>query len=239
VDLWDLLRVLVRRWWVTVPLLALTAAVALTLGGRESTTFKGTASLVLALPGNDGANGEAVVNPLASLGAASQFGGLVGAAVDSPATRNEIAQAGGSPDFDLGQGKGSPTLVIGVTSDRADVAQRTVTDVLERVQRQVVVLQDQLAVPQDLRFSGQVVVPPIVTSTTASSTRVLLAIVAAGLLLTALAALAVEALLSARRRRPQREPQGRRAGVQDPADGPPLPVASRSEDGARTRGLVP
>ncbi len=200
-DLWDLLRVLVRRWWVTVPLLALTAVAAVTLGGRQSTTYDGTASLLLVLPANDGSNGEQVVNPLTVLGVGAPFGSLVGTVLDSPETRDAVEQAGGSRDFELAQGKGSPTLVVTVQAASDQVARQTVESVLAEARQSIQQLQDEIDVPQGQRLAGRVVVEPVVTATVSSSTRVLLAVAAAGLLITALVALAVEALLSTRRRR--------------------------------------
>lgn len=212
-DLWELLKVMARRWYVVVPVLIVTAIVAITLPPTIDPEYRASGTMILVGP----AGTAAELNPFltAGLGTNAEASAIV---VQSPNSKAVVAEQGLSTDYEV-QADG-PVLVITASAESPSQAVDTVTFVEELLNAQLVDLQTQAAVPAEAQLSVVPLIPEVVaTPVYQSRLRVTILTVVIGVLTAVLVAMAVEGLSRHRSgaRRPRRESRRSRESRRPPA----------------------
>lgn len=224
-DFWELLTVMARRWYVVVPMLALTAVLAVTMPARVDPTYRANGTVVLAEP----AGNAAALNPVASAGLAANADALATIA-GLPDAKAEVEAAGLSTQYAV-ESDGSVLLIEagGATSAEAAETVQFVEQLLtDRLNRQ----QENVGAPPESYLS---VVPlisdPVAVPVYDDQRRLRILVVVIGLLLAALSAVAVEGLAVRRKTRgdTRRQRRPRKAA-------PPAPQQDASAQPAPTAG---
>ncbi len=202
-DLWDLTRLLFRRWYLAVPMLVVTlAAVGFTAATvKPDYSATGYVQLIPPTVSPDAAERSGrTPNPWAQLGV-DALGRAAIIKVQDPTVVEQLVRSGYSESFTIGQDGGSPVLTVEAIGRTPEQASATV--------RQVIVqLTDAMATEQaNYRVASQDAITAIVLNdgshaeaVTSKPKRALIAVSAVGLLLTAALTIGVDALLRRRLR---------------------------------------
>ncbi|QBI20279.1 hypothetical protein ER308_12345 [Egibacter rhizosphaerae] len=155
-DVLTLARILLRRWYVVLPLLALAGAGAFLLYQRGSPVYSTSASLLFADPSMQSAEERGGQDATAA-GVASPR--VIAAVMQDSEVQQQILDGGGSPDYDVALGEDG---VISVRAQAEDdsVAVRTVELVLDEVGAQMHQRQEEAGVPEDDRLAVEVLSSP-------------------------------------------------------------------------------
>lgn len=200
---------MVRRWWVTVPLIAVTLGFVLVVGGRVSQSYSASGTLLVQGPSKqtvdlpDGVQQEVPVNPL------DQFDGRMSGvttslafSATSPNMRRQIAEDGLLPGYTVVQQTRTALLTISVEASRRQLALDTIDGVVKRMREYLNEVQGSFAKDPTTRATYVVVAPPTIdASTTKSQLRSQAAILFVGGLVTMAAAIGVDVLLGRQRDR--------------------------------------
>lgn len=235
-DLWSLMRVVTRRWYVAVPMVLLTVVVAFATTASIPPEYEVDGALLLVGPSTvevDDGVGETQLeeqNPLlgfpSSLGTVARTMDLL---LGSQETRAEFAAKGLEPGYVIGSDDRSPILQFLVTSIDRDVATATMDELMSRVRSELQRSQDELDAPASQRIAVQEISPDNEPSPGyANKRRSQILLLAAGLLATMFATVAVDAVLR-RRARGRGDGDGREVGWVD--DLPPGPGSMAPVDG--------
>lgn len=205
-DVWEAMRVLLRRWWVVVPLLLITVLFALRLSERVQPEYSASATLVMLAPyRTNGETGVATSNPFLNFsGSLTTTAYVIQSALDRDEVRLQVAREGFASNYNVGpetrgtQGdvRSTPLVVVSVTTDAPGQATATVNRVVELFQAELRTRQAALGTPRDETITSQVIAPAVrAISSGSGGKRVLYTVSALGLLAAALAALAVDAAI--------------------------------------------
>lgn len=233
----DLAHGLLRRWYMVLIGIMLTAAAGLFVFRTVPVTFEATSSLVLIPPVTTVSGGS---NPYLYMGGLDQALSVLTVRMNSPVVADPIL--GKDPELSYAMGKdmttAGPIMVISAAGDTEARTLNVLNQIVKSVPSNMKILQDQLQIPADTRIT----VMTIVTDTTAKAVnkkqiRSLLTVIAGGLALTLLlTALFDRAFIRLRKwrtgRRRARSRIGRGAPMERPrVDGgstPPHPGGSQS-----------
>lgn len=198
-DLIDLLRIGLRRWYVAVPAVLLVLAGSLLARSSVELTYKSTGSLLLFAPREPDASKNRILAFNSLEVPASVAAQVVGDAV----TRERVEARGGSKSYELGLDPANPApLVLVVATGTLDQAQPTVQLVLDEVSADLERRQTALGAPPETWITTEVVTPPTEPEPqNGSRTRAFIAVFLVGLALAAGLTIAVDLLLDRRRRR--------------------------------------
>lgn len=213
VDIWESAKVLGRRWYIVVPILATFALAAIFVGGQIDPEYRASASMVI-LPqaADDGAlfqsrSAEGPSNPLDYLGGQTTLTGLQ-LIVGTEATRGELAAAGFSPSYSISVDAKDPLMLVEVIDRDPVVVQATVDELTIRVQEELDTLQATVRSPTsellEIHVLNQTQLP---TEDYGSRMRIRIILAMLGILAASGAALLTEAWSTGRAGRAQREPQ--------------------------------
>ena len=191
-DLFTTIRILLRRWYVVLPALLLTAGGAAFTMKAVSPSYEATGAVVLLGPATAGAPvvGEPTpppVNPYLEFGGALETTGeILSRSLMSEATVERLAKQGATATYEVGTGSegGSPIVnVIATGPDEAD-AKRTVSIVIAEVREELKRRQEAAGAPasQFIRVED-VTVPTHATKMAGSTLRAVAAVMALGLAL--------------------------------------------------------
>jgi hypothetical protein len=209
-DFWKTIGVLLRRWYVAVPVFF----VALVIGGgvflKVPTQYVSTGTMVLTAPtagattAVDPAHATGPGNPLLDFeGSLTITTQLLIQSMSSPSVAQQIAEQGGVDTYQAGDGNtGGPFVVIVATANSPQEAELTVSLALKYAQNELNARQKNLNAPPSTYIGTQSVVSPT-QATTKISNKVKdggIALVA-GLVLSLATAYGVDSWLSGRRRR--------------------------------------
>jgi hypothetical protein len=226
-DFWELLAVMVRRWYVTLPILALTAVLAVTMPARVDPTYRASGTVVLVEPAGNAAD----LNPVASAGLNANANALATIAT-LPDAQSDVAEAGLSTQYTV-ESDGS-VLVIEAGGATPNEAAETVQFVEQLLTERLNQQQENVGAPVE---SYLTVVPliaePVAVPVYDDQRRVRILVVVAGVLLAAMAAVGVEGLAvrrRTRRRAPSKQPDPTKPSA-EPADG--APAADPATEGRR------
>jgi hypothetical protein len=168
VDLWDVGRIVARRWYIAGPLLVLSLGLAVVMSGRVNPTYSTEASLllvalgdapVLADPTATTVFGETLppnnpyLNFPSSLATVAQATGL---SVQSDDERRNAADLGLEPGYEVGVEARSPLLYVRVSSGDSDVAVATMDHVVGLIESDLAQRQDAADAPDDARIEVEV-----------------------------------------------------------------------------------
>lgn len=207
-DLWSLMRVVTRRWYVAAPMVLVTFTVAFAATTSIPPEYEVDGALLLVGPSTvevDDGIGEPQLqeqNPLlgfpSSLGTVARTMDLL---LGSQETRSEFAAMGLEPGYVIGSDDRSPILQFLVTSADRDVAVATMDELMNRVRSELLRSQDELDAPAGQRIAVQEISPDNEPSPGYSNKRrSQILLLAVGLLATMFTSVAVDAVLRRRSR---------------------------------------
>ncbi len=235
-DFWKTMGVLLRRWYVSVPIFVLCAV----LGGgvfiAVPTQYESTGTIVLTAPVSGGfvatnpQNSQGPGNPLLDFeGSLTITSQLLVQSLSSATVQNEIASQGGASTFQAGDGgTGGPFVVIIADGKSRQQAEKTVTLALDRASSELNQRQKAAQAPPSTYIGTQVVVAATpATTKLGSKIKAGGVALAGGIVVCLAAAFAVDSVLVNRRRRP-----GDRGGSDvDPRPSSVDPDDESAEDG--------
>lgn len=197
-DFWEVIKVVVRRWVVTVPLLVLTAAVAVLLPPTIDPNYAASTSTAVISPEEN----DSPLNPFLAIGPVAMAQGLASTA-DSPSAMEQIRAAGGSTNYGVQVNNSrSPILNIQIEADTPEQAAQTGVLVLELIRTQLADRQAAAGAPPETQYYTQDLTGvPVAVPVYDGQQRVLFLSIGLGIGLTIAVALAMEGVSLVRRRR--------------------------------------
>ncbi len=218
-DLWSLVQIMFRRWWVVVPLLALTAWCTIALTDSIPPEYEVDGAILLVGPGVDdeladevGTNNR-LLQLSGSLGTVAEALGLT---LQSQATRAEFDQRGLIPEYVVGVDSRSPIMQFLVAGEDPDAIVATMDALMTEAEAQLTLRQDELDTSTEDRIEIQRISSDNEpTPGFGSRRRAQILLAAVGVVVTLASAIAVDALLYFGRRRRQRR-------AEEPTGGPDL-----------------
>lgn len=207
-DIWQLLRVLARRWFVVLPLLVLTIAMAASVRRSVAPAY-GVASTVILLPPDqalarvDGGTVTVPVNPYLNFTGSTQTATLaLSLAATSPGFRRSLAGSAPLAAYSVTVVQRSPVLQVAVESKDRRFAAEATAAVIRGLERELAVRQAGAVASQRITLS--ILSPPAVASVNNAPLRAAAVTGIAGALGSIMLTLAVDALLLMRARHPRR-----------------------------------
>jgi capsular polysaccharide biosynthesis protein len=227
VDLWDLTKLLFRRWLISVPILLVSVVVLLVASQTVKPDYKATGHLIIVSPAPTAAalanaSPNKVHNPWEDLG----FRPLAQTAVlkvQSADMLKQLVDQGYSDNLTLAVDDRSPVITIEVVAHSAATATATVREVIKNLDDAVTQAQTVYGVQRDSLFTAY----PIdqgdsVETVTSTQKRVMAVIAGIGLVATVAVTIVVDAWL---RRRAVRKAAKKAAA----AEGTDLPLTLPSQ----------
>lgn len=180
-----ILRSLVRYWWITVPVLLLTATGAVFVALYLPRTYEVTSSYVLLNPPNPPNGSASETNPFLRLADQSSLVALLAAVLNNEQTNELLVSQGANEDYEAAAGSsfGGASLILDVYAPGESPTQalRTAELVGQELDRQLLQLQDAQSVPKASRITLLAINPEPRAELKASSLlRGLIAVVALG-----------------------------------------------------------
>jgi hypothetical protein len=220
-DLWDLTRLLFRRWYFALPILLVSALVAVLVARSVEPDYRATGNAVMIPAPGDPGDAEARAqnkpinrpkNPWGDLG----FNALGQAAILNVMRQETLAQferAGLSASITVQMDIRSPIFIIEAVGKTPEQATGTVREVIKQLTSEVAAQQASYGVmPQDTITTRTLTDGSDVETVTSKVKRVLVVIVGLGVLLTMGGTIGIDVLLRFLRNR-------RRPGDDEPAPG--------------------
>lgn len=209
-DFWNTIGVLLRRWYVALPVLLASLGIAGAVFVVLPTQYESTGTIVLTMP-KAGANvttdktkQSGLINPLlgfdGSLVITSQ---LLIQTLNDPAVAKQIADAGGTAGYKTGNGGlDGPFVVVVADGNSRDAAQRTVELAFAHVTKDLTDRQQRIGAPDTTFIVIEPVVPPTAAQAKISGkARYAGAAGALGIAASLCSAFMIESYLQRRRRR--------------------------------------
>lgn len=213
-DLWEVLKVVIRRWQVSGPLLVATILAAIFVPPTIAPTYTATGITVLIAPMDPVAGAQ---NPYAILGATTTAQAIA-ISSDTQPMRVRVAEGGGTTDYSVTQqSTRQPILVVEGNGPTPAIAQRTVELALGVVEQQLSDRQAEAGAPPRSRISTQLLTPQVIaTPVYQAARRARLLLLGFGFILAIGLVLLLEGIAVLRRKGSEEpstdgEPQGRRA----------------------------
>lgn len=197
-DLWQVVRLLLRRWYVAVPLLLLTAVAALQAGDRVQPTYSARADILLTTDGGTAVEGAPAGSDAINVVTATQ---AMIVSLNSPESRRRAAEQGRPPDYVLTQVSRTSLVRVTAEDDSAAGSLATVQGVLETIPEELNARPEVYGEAPGSTIAVTVLATPAIENETYTGrSRVLAVTIVIGGLLTALTCLAVDLWLNRRRR---------------------------------------
>ncbi|HEX5404349.1 MAG TPA: hypothetical protein VFX16_18840 [Pseudonocardiaceae bacterium] len=209
-DFWKTMGVLLRRWYVSVPVFVISLVLAGGAFFAVHTQYESTGTIVLTAPT---AGGVTAVNPADATGPGNPLLDFEGSltittqlliqSLSSPTVQNQVGAQGGVGTFQAGDGEtGGPFVVIIADAPSKAQAEKTVSLALKYAQTELNTRQKNLDAPPSTFIGTQVVVAPTPAITKiGSKVKAGGVVFALGLVLGLAAAFAFESVATNRRRR--------------------------------------
>src|SRR5690606_26960526 len=183
VDLWDLFRVLFRRWYLTVPLLVLVAGVGYYSAKGIEPTYTASAGGVFLEPVVLLPVEQRAPNPWAQAGVATTAAAVVGSVVD-PVTKEQVVAEGYSGDYSVQLASRSVLFSIYAPAASHEAAIATLDHVIELMKEDLRAKQSAYGVPENQQINIQLASGTSIVSTREGVSRVLLGLGGLGAVLT-------------------------------------------------------
>lgn len=155
-DVWRITVAALRRWYVLIPLLALTAAAAFWVGSGVRPQYEVTATMTLVPGSGDSDSGRLYGNVVDT----NQVLSIVAGA--TPA-RNAIEKRGLNPDYEVTTRDRSSIMTVTVLSDSQEQSLGTAQAVIELAQHELRQRQTTAKIPPQDQISAQVLQPPSIS----------------------------------------------------------------------------
>lgn len=216
-DLWELIKALARRWYLTVPLLILTGFGAMTAGNGVAPTYTASAGGVFLAPVLVLPPELLTPNPWSQAGVTTTAAAVQGSVVN-PTAKQAFVSAGLSGEYSVLMDNRSVIFNTFASAPTVEVAQATLDRVVQTMRDDLRAKQAQYQVPEDQQISIQMFTETSIVTTRDGLTRVLLVAVGLGLVVSVTLVLVVDALLLRRERtRVSDDPED--GGTDEPAAG--------------------
>lgn len=215
-DLWDLTRLLFRRWYIALPILLTSVLTAALVGQSVKPDYRATGNVVMipapgpASPTATPKPGDKVrpKNPWVDLGLESLGNAAILKVLDQK-TLKSLADAGLSDSIIVQMTARTPILFVETVGTSPAQATATVREVIRLLMAEVAEQQRRFGVlPQDTITTLTLTDGADVEAVTSKVKRVLIVIVGLGLLVTAGGTIGLDVLLRRRRRSRQAEADG-------------------------------
>lgn len=209
-DFWKTMGVLLRRWYVAVPVFLISVGLAVGVFMTVHTQYESTGTIVLTAPtagavtSTDPAKAVGPGNPLLDFeGSLTTTSQLLTQSLSSPTVAKQIAAEGGVDSYQAGDGlTGGPFIVIIADAASPQVAERTVALALKYAQDELEARQKTLNAPSTTYIGTQSVVSPTpATTKIGGKVRAGGVALVLGLVLSLAAAFGIESIVTNRRRR--------------------------------------
>lgn len=231
-DVWRITVAAIRRWYVLLPLLALTGYATMVVGDGVRPQYEVTATAIL-MPGRIPTE---IPNPYGSMDQTTTALAIV---LNNTVSRGHIAEMGLNPDYQVTSRTRSTIMDFTVLSDTAEESLATGDAVFELARQELEERQGEAGIPTRSQVGVQILQPPSVSSVVEDGKMRNMAIVGVlGAALSLLAAVLFDDIVGLFRRK-ARERRERRAAkreaervekpqpeVEEPADS----VGGRAED---------
>lgn len=123
VDVWGLTQAALRRWYVFIPLVLASMAVAFAVASRDQAVYEAGGAVILVAPAQD----PTTPNLYASSAAVQ----VLGLTAMSSAARASIVEDGLSEDYEISFTRQSPVMTIDVVADSPKVALSTAEGIVD------------------------------------------------------------------------------------------------------------
>jgi hypothetical protein len=209
-DFWKTMGVLLRRWYVSVPVFVLSVVAGAGVFLAVPTQYESTGTIVLTAPTAGGVTAATPAqrtgpgNPLLDFeGSLTITTQLLIQSLSSPTVQNQIAAQGGVSTFQAGDGQtGGPFVVIIADAKSKAVAEKTVNLALKFAENELNTRQKTLNAPPSTYIGTQVVVAPTPADTKlGGKVRGGGVAFALGLIVSLAAAFAADSVMTNRKRR--------------------------------------
>lgn len=198
-DLWDFVRLLVRRWYLTVPLLALAAAAALFAAQGVAPTYTASATGAFLEPAIILQPDEVVPNPWALAGPETTARAVVDSVAD-PITTDQVAAEGYSRNYEIKLASRSVLFGILASAPTPEGATTTLDHVVDLMRQDLRNKQASYGVPESQQVLIQMASGTSIVATRDSLKRVLLVVIGLGGILTGLIVFIVDSIVGHRAR---------------------------------------
>ena len=219
-DLWDLTRLLFRRWYFALPILVVSAIVAVLVSGSVKPDYRATGNVVMIPAPGDPADAELKAqnkpvpsrpkNPWLDLGF-NALGQATILQVMDQKTLESFVDAGLSDSITVTMDQRSPIFIIEAVGKSPTQATATVREVIKNLSEQVAAQQASYGVmPQDTITTKTLTDGADVETVTSKVKRVLVVTIGVGLLLTTAGTIGIDVFLRwlRNRRRPGDDEHG-------------------------------
>ncbi|MBN1171692.1 MAG: hypothetical protein JXA67_05920 [Micromonosporaceae bacterium] len=204
-DFWDLTKLLVRRWMIVLPLLILSAGLAVLVTTQVRAEFTATAYVQLVPPVITESDPDRATvdqrNPWIGLGTEALGNAAIVMVTDRQFVE-ELVLAGRSDSFTLTMNDRSPMVVFEVVGDSEGQARLTADQLIDRFTRSIATLQGADGVSaSDLITARRLDLGSNVVKSTSKTKRAFVAVLGAGGLISIAVTIGIDAWLRWRRRR--------------------------------------
>jgi hypothetical protein len=218
VDVWGAIRVLVRRFYITVPLAAITLLLAFMFTHRIAPEYHATGSFVLMGPTAQPAPKNVPpppINPYAQMGT-NTVATTLQIDVNTNATKTAIMDAGNTNDYTVGGVGKTAILQVTATSKNAHQALSTVAQVMTMMRNDLVNRQSRYTKDPTQQITAQVIASPQLQSPD-STTKIRAEVIAMGaaVILTIILVLVIDSMMVSGERRHRIEDQGSQLSLED------------------------
>jgi hypothetical protein len=209
VDIWDGLRIVLRRWKVALPIFLVFAVFAFVGSGMIDAEYSANGSVMLIGPSTSGAAaadpaaGEGDGNPLVTgCNSCETVARATQLSLSSTEAKQGMAEAGLSTDYAIVVENRSPLMTLTAKSDTPQGAVDSLAGVIERINGELELQQSDVNAPSDLRITTNVLFQDTAAKGDyGGRTKARAGILAAGILAAAGAALLLEGVKFTRKRR--------------------------------------
>jgi hypothetical protein len=227
VDVWGLTVAALRRWYILLPLLAISLVAAIALGSRAQSEYEVTGSVMLVAPPQENPN------PFADDYASE----ILGIGLASSSTREDMANQGLSDAYELAYDRGSPIISMRVVAPTEALALQTADELVARLDRTLSSAQTERGIPRSTRVALDVVDAPDVAEPVVTGRLRLTAVIAlAGGILSVACAVLADVILLRRRDRRQAALATEQTSQPKPAAEPPVSHPKPPQAGPRRPG---
>lgn len=157
-DLALALKVVLRRWYLFVPILAITAALVALGSSSIPNTYRASADFVLLPATTTPDPDEAPLNPLLATGNYDDLLAVLVAVLDHGSTRAVLESEGASPNWAIERAFDGPVLTVRAEAGTEQKALTTVQLVLDATEEQLATLQAETDVEQSAAVAMRVLV---------------------------------------------------------------------------------
>ena len=205
-DLLTLAKIMLRRWYVVIPVGLLSVIAAGATFASIQPSYQATGSVLLLNPPSQVDPESGRSNPY--VGNLAVAANVVTAVLNTRASRLEFRSEGNAGEYTLGTDPASPIVVVTTIAETAESARETTSAVMTAIDDVLAQRQQDLGAPRSIFVTTQVVTPPSeAVALNGSRIRASLAILALGFALTMGATFAVEGVIRQRARRQRDRPQ--------------------------------